>query len=238
MKLAIMQPYFFPYLGHFQLINAVDRWVVFDVVQYIERGWMNRNRILSPNIEKEWSYAVVPTVNHDRSEIISNVKIDNAVRWEQTILGQLSYYKKIRAPYYNEVIELFTDLTSTRIDLISELNVQTLKRSCEYIGIKFNYEMCSNLHLDFSSVKDPGDWALEIARQTGASTYINPSGGTGLFNKEQFHKSNIEIQFLKSKEISYKQSKRTFVPWLSILDVMMFNAKDEISKMLNQYELV
>ncbi len=233
-----MQPYFFPYIGYFQLIGAVDRWVVFDVVQYIERGWMNRNRILSPNIEKEWSYVFVPTVNHEHGEVISSVKIDNSVGWQGTILGQLSYYKKIRAPYYEQVTELLAESTSDTIHLIGELNVQTLKRSCEYIGIAFNYDICSKMDLDFSNVKQPGDWALEISKQTNADTYINPTGGIGLFDKEKFRKEGIHIDFLKPKEVHYKQSRRTFVPWLSILDVMMFNSKDEIKKMLNEYELV
>ncbi len=238
MKLGIMQPYFFPYIGYFQLINAVDRWIVFDVVQYIERGWMNRNRILSPNLEKEWSYAVVPTTNHEHSEAISMVRIDNTVDWRSTILGQLSYYRKISAPFYEQVVKFFSDSTSGEIDLISELNVRTLKHTCEYIGISFEYERCSGMDMHFDNVKAPGDWAFEISKQTGADTYINPAGGIDLFDKAKFHEAHIDIKFLKSKDVQYRQSRRAFVPWLSMVDVMMFNSKDEIRRMLNEFDFV
>ncbi len=237
MKIGIMQPYFFPYIGYFQLIDAVDKWIVFDVVQYIERGWMNRNRILSPNIEKEWTYIVVPAKNHDRDELISEVRIDDASAWQDTIRGQLSYYKKIRAPYYEQTVALFDEITTTRFDTISDLNVQTLKRTCEYLGIVLNCEICSNMSMDFSNVKGPGDWAFEISTQMGADTYINPIGGVALFDNERFRDAGIQLKFLKPGNIEYRQSRRAFVPWLSIIDVMMFNSPGTIHGMLKDYEL-
>ena len=238
MKIGIMQPYFFPYIGYFQLINAVDRWVVFDVVQYIERGWMNRNRILSPNLQKEWCYVVVPTINHDRDEIISEIRVDNASGWRDTIFGQLSYYRKIRAPYFETIMEFLSESLSTHAEKITDLNINTLKSVCGYLGIEFNCSVCSAMNLNFSNVHDPGDWALEIARQSGADHYLNPPGGVGLFDREKFRSAGIDLRFVKPNEISYRQSRRAFVPWLSVIDIMMFNSKDEVRKMLTEYELI
>ena len=238
MKIGIMQPYFFPYIGYFQLINAVDQWVVFDIVQYIERGWMNRNRILSPNLEKEWCYIVVPTLNHERDRVISEVRVDGASGWQNTILGQLSYYRKIRAPFFDSVSEFVSDSINNYVETITDLNVLTLKSVCGYLGVEFNYRNCSAMAYDFSSVNGPGDWAFEIARQSGADEYLNPPGGIGLFDRDKFSRAGIGLSFLKPREITYRQSRRTFVPWLSIIDVMMFNSKDEVRKMLTEYDLI
>ena len=106
MKLAIMQPYFFPYIGYFQLMNVVDKWVVFDNIQYIRHGWVNRNRILSPNLEKEWQYILIPLDKHAKEALIYDIKIINSNRWKDEIIGKLSYYKRIRAPYYYQIIDL------------------------------------------------------------------------------------------------------------------------------------
>ena len=84
MRLAIMQPYFFPYIGYFQLINAVDKWVVFDEVQYIRHGWVNRNMILSPNIEKQWQYIIVSLQKHNQGELIKNIKVNYQLSWQES----------------------------------------------------------------------------------------------------------------------------------------------------------
>jgi hypothetical protein len=238
MKLGIMQPYFFPYIGYFQLINAVDEFILFDVVQYIERGWINRNRILSSNLDEKWSYIIVPLKKHKNTDLISTIEISYAKNWTETIKGQLSYYKKIRAPFYNEMIKIIESIFEHRYKFITELNNEILTRLCNYLGLKTRIKICSDLNFDFSNVENSGDWALEISKQIKTSLYINPIGGKDLFNIEKFNNNGIDLKFLKSNEIIYKQSRRDFVPWLSIIDVMMFNSKDEIKKMLNEYELI
>ncbi len=110
---------------------------------------------------------------------------------------------------------------------------------CDYIGIPFNLEVSSELNLDYSDIKDTGDWALKICEQLGASAYYNPPGGTELYEKEKFAQSNIDLHFVKPQLREYNQhNNHGFLPGLSIIDVMMFNHPDEIVQMLNEYELL
>ncbi len=233
-----MQPYFFPYIGYFQLINAVDEFILFDVVQYIERGWMNRNRILSLNLDNKWAYIKLPVKSHNRKEIISNIKINYSENWHQRIEGQLGYYKKIRAPFYSIALEIIRESLKENYGLLVDLNFETLKIICKYLDINVKLTKCSDLHFDFSRIETSGDWAFEITRQSNAITYINPVGGRELFDMKKFLANGIEVKFIKPNEIIYGQSKRDFVPWLSIIDVMMFNSPETINKMLDDFELV
>lgn len=236
MIVSIMQPYFFPYIGYFQLIKAADLFVVFDEVQYISHGWINRNRILSPNLEDEWQYIIVPILKHAEEEIISNIQINNSSAWHNSILGKLTYYKRIKAPYYSEVKNMFEKLLSSKHKYISELNLQALKAIFEYLEIEFNYVVSSKEEFDYSQVNGPGDWALEISKQINARKYINPMGGRELFSKKKFADAGIELSFLKPQDLDYKQSRREYVPWLSIIDVIMFNPVDRIKEFLDMYE--
>ena len=236
-KLAIMQPYFFPYIGYFQLINAVDKFVIFDDIQYIRHGWINRNRILSPNLEKEWHYCNVPLEKHSRTDVIKNIKIKISENWKDSILGKLAYYKELRAPYYEGVLELVTDCLSYDTNFISDLNIYVLKRTSEYIGINFDYMVSSQSGFDYSNVGDSGEWALEISKQLNASVYINPARGTKLFETSKFKQVGIELEFLDSNSISYTQSKRKYVEGLSIIDVLMWNSIESVHDMMNYKSL-
>ncbi len=232
-----MQPYFFPYIGYFQLINAVDKFVIFDAVQYIKHGWMNRNRILSPNLDQEWQYIIVPLRRFHQTDKISNIIINNDQNWPDNIYGKLSYYKKIRAPYFEDVINLLTKALDIRYNTLTALNISTLEAVCDYLNIDFNHSLCSQNNYDLRNVIDKGDWALEISKIEKAKTYINPIGGIELFDKNNFLKENIDLKFLNTKEIIYQQSKRKFVPNLSIIDVLMFNSKDQVKEILLAYDL-
>ncbi len=237
MKIAIMQPYFFPYIGYFQLINAVDKFIIFDVVQYIDKGWMNRNRILSQNLEKEWEYISVPIQNADKREIISHVKINNNQDWKNTILSKMTYCKKIRAPFYNKTLDVLTEIFNRKYNTLVDLNTKSLDIICEYLGIDFKYKIASQIDYDYSSVNAKDEWALQIAIQEKAQVYYNPIGGMEFFSKDKYLNNNIKIFFLQTGDIYYKQSRRNFVPNLSIIDIMMFNSPEEISNMLNDYIL-
>ena len=229
-----MQPYFFPYIGYFQLMNAVDKWVIFDDVQYIRHGWVNRNRVLSPNIDKEWQYITVPTVKHVKTELIKNIVINNSENWQSNIINKLSYYQKIRAPYFWEVIKVVENCLTYDTDFLNDLNIKSLKMITRYVGIKFDYIISSKKDFDFSKVKNSGDWAFEITKQMAATTYVNPVGGKEIFDNNKFINEGIDLKFLKSNDIKYKQSRRKYVPWLSIIDIMMFNSPDEIKSLLSE----
>lgn len=231
-----MQPYFFPYIGYFQLINAVDKFIIFDEVQYIDRGWMNRNRILSQNLTNEWEYISIPINKKDKRNNISDVRISNSLAWDTVLFGKLTYYKKIRAPYYDTVINLLKSITKNKNNSLSDLNTNALIKICNYFNIDFDYKIASHENYDYSDVNAKDEWALQISIQEGTKEYINPIGGIEFFDKQKFISKDVNIKFLQSNNISYKQSKREFVPNLSIVDVMMFNSPKIINEMLKQVE--
>lgn len=237
MRVGIMQPYIFPYIGYFQLINYVDKWVVFDDTQYISKGWINRNRILHPDIKKEWQYFTIPVSKHLRECKIKDVKINGNLEWRDEFLGKLTSYKK-KAPFYAETVEFISDCVSIKCNTLSELIVTTLNRTCEYLNIPFDYSIFSQMGIDTTNVEHAGQWALEIADAMDADEYINPSGGYSIFNENEFLARNIELRFLKSNLTPYVQRRGCFVPGLSIVDIMMWNEKNRIHEMLKDYEIV
>lgn len=235
MKLAIMQPYFLPYLGYFSLIKHSDRFILFDVVQFIRHGWIERNRILKPG--EGWQYIQIPLAKHSRETKIEDVIIRVEEPWQDRIFRQLEHYKKI-APYYTEVISFLKNAFSYKTDNITDLNAHLLADACRYIGIAFNREIFSEMHLAIEDVAAPDEWALNICKSLTANTYINPPGGIELFNRNKYEQFGITLQFLKLKLSSYSQRREPFEEALSILDVMMFNTPREIFTMLDDFEIV
>ena len=238
MKIAIMQPYFFPYLGYFQLMSAVDEWVVFDDIQYIRHGWINRNRILSPNLEKEWQYITVPLKKYSQNSLINQIEIRNTNSWVDSILGGLSYYKRIKAPYYNDTIAFIKPLIDSEYKFISKLNIDLIQNIASLLDIEINITISSKKDFKYKENMESDDWALEISKKMGASTYINPIGGSEIFNKNKFINESIQIKFLKPNLVRYKQSRREYVSMLSIIDSLMFNSLKEVKEMLNNYEII
>lgn len=232
MKLGIMQPYFFPYLGYFQLIQSVDKWVSFDVVQYIRHGWVNRNRVLHPSCG--WQYIIAPVQKHSRDSLISDVRVVTGNNWKERILGQLTHYKK-RAKYYQETSDFIRDCLFSFDDLnLTNLNTYIMYLICKRYNIEFDYSIASQLKLDFSSVLGPGDWALETATQMGAEVYVNPPGGRHLFDVAAFSARGIDLKFLQPGLRPYNQRSGTFENGLSIIDVMMFNDDTEIADRIKE----
>ena len=236
MKLGIMQPYFLPYIGYFSIIKQTDRWVVFDTVQYINKGWINRNRILSPSNDGI-SYITVPVIKKSSKMLIKDVLIDNSQNWKVKISGQLDYYKK-KAPYYNETKNIVNDILNYKTDKISSLNIYALVKVCDYLDLDFNYRVFSEDTMGIDTVKLPDDWALNISNKLGADTYINPTGGINIFDKEKYINSGIDLKFLTMKFTPYPTFRREFNEGLSIIDVLMFNKIEQIHKMLDNYELL
>lgn len=237
MKLGIMQPYFFPYLGYFALIKYTDKWIVFDTVQYIERGWINRNRIINPT-KPEDMYINIPLENHHRDILIKDVLISNNENYKEKILSQLWTAYKKRANYFNNVYKLVEDVLSLNTRSITELNVYALKKVNDYLNIPFDYEVFSKMNLAIDEVHDSGEWALNISKALNASEYVNPPGGIELFDKEKFDQNDIALKFLRINLKPYNQKKVKFIESLSIIDVMMFNSVNSINEMLNDYELI
>lgn len=234
MKLGIMQPYLFPYLGYFQSINAVDKFVIYDDVQFIKGGWINRNRIL---INGKDSMITVRIKKDDfRLNINERYLVDNYEYENNKILKsiELAYSK---APYFKEIIKLIKDIFNFKEKNLSEFIINSIIEICCYLDINTEIIISSKLNKD--NTLENQSKVIHINKMLGADTYINAFGGINLYSKEIFKKNEIDLFFLKMNDIDYEQFNQSeFIPNLSIIDVLMFNSKDQVKKMLNEYELV
>jgi len=233
---GIMQPYFFPYLGHFALIAACDRWIIFDTSQYTRKSWMNRNRILHP--KQGWQYISVPVANATLGIKTSEVLVKDLNASRDELLGKLSHYRKT-APYYKHVINLVQECFAAVSDQrLVTLNTQALKTITAYLGIPFHYQICSELELTYPSDMQAGDWALEISKQSGASAYINPASGRQLFDPAAFSRSSIRLGFSEFSDFVYPVSGAQFEAGLSILDVIMWCSPNDIKQALTAHQRI
>ena len=234
MKIAIMQPYLFPYIGYFSLIKNTDHFVFFDTPQYIRKGWINRNRILGAAGKDV--YFTVPVEKCPRETAIKEVKISYKENWKEKWMGQLTFYKK-RAPYYSNIIQLVWEVLNDDTPYISELAINSVIKTCQYLGVNLNYDIYSEMNLQPFRVEAPDEWALEITQAMQYDTYVNPPGGKAFFNADKYKQANIELEFLSQEILEYNQRVREFVPGLSILDVMMFCSPEEVVDMMNLYTI-
>src|SRR5690606_16668209 len=226
MRIAIMQPYFFPYIGYFQLINAVDKFICYDDVNFIKRGWINRNKLL---INGKDNYISVPLKKASQNKKINEIIIDDEQDWRGKLLKTISLnYGK--APHFNHVFPWVKELLSAHFSYIHELALSSIEHSCQYLGITKPIVRSTSVYQN-DDLKGQ-DRILSICKKENATTYINPIGGITLYDKDMFRKNNLELKFIQSKEIRYEQGTGEFVPWLSILDVMMHNSAPEVQSYL------
>ena len=232
-----MQPYFFPYIGYFSLIENTDKFILLDSVQFIRHGWIERNRILKPN--ESWQYINIPLEKYSQTTKIKDIKINNSTEWNAKMLSQLQHYKK-KAPYFHTTMNFLKEvLLETKYESITSFNLLSLKRTCEYLEINTNIELFSEMNLSIEQVNAPDEWALNICKAIkDTNEYWNPIGGTTFFDKKKYEMNNLSLKFIDIKLEEYNQHRNTFEPGLSIIDVMMFNSKEEIKEMLNSYSLV
>ncbi len=230
MKVAIMQPYFFPYIGYFQLMSAVDEFVVYDNIQFTKKGWINRNRIL---VNGSDSYITLPLKNDsDFLDIRERNLADSWIQERKKTLNKIfeSYRKSPNFKIVSDVVEkciLFEEHNLFNF-ILNSLNIVK-----EYLEIKTPLIISSTIQMDHSLKGQKK--VIEIVKNRKAGNYINSIGGIELYSKEEFKNEGINLSFLKSNNFTYKQFENTFVPWLSIIDVMMFNSKEEIKKYLESY---
>jgi hypothetical protein len=236
MKIAVMQPYFLPYIGYISLMKCVDRWVFLDRVQMIKRGWINRNRVLKQH--DGWYYINVPIKKYSHKDLIMDICIRNDEPWKEKIIAKLSHYKK-RAPYYHQTIHLLETAFEEKFDCITRQNAHLLKHIASYLGFEFEYDILSEMDINLKSVKQPDEWALEVCKDLGADHYINPIKGKLFFDKEKYEEAGIHINFLNKNMKSYDQKlpNGAFIGGLSIVDVVMFLSPKEVMKRLDDYVL-
>lgn len=231
MILGIMQPYFFPYLGYFDLINRSDRWGVFDIVKFAPKSWMARNRILHPT--EGWSYIKLPVKKAPLGTIISEIEVKNMDDAFKRIMGQIQHYKK-SAPYFRQVEDLIGEAFARAPSAnLVDVNVQSLIVSCEYIGLDFDYFICSRTNLELPEISHAGQWALEISAALGAKTYINPPGGENIFEPNEFRARGVELEIMPPIDFEYECGPYEFEPNLSIIDVLMWNSPEVVKSYLD-----
>ena len=224
-----MQPYMFPYLGYFQLISTVDRYVIYDDVNFIKGGWINRNNIL---LNKQ-KHLFTITLNHPSpNKLINEIQIkDNFEKFRKTLIQAYA-----KAPYFNGTINIIDQVLSHNEKTLSSFIANSITTISTYLGIETEFILSSSLNKD-KSLKNQ-DKVIHICKLLEADEYINAIGGQELYKRDDFSKKDLGLRFLNTPLNEYKQFNNTFIPGLSIIDVMMFNSTDEINRMLNNYELI
>ena len=234
MKLAIMQPYFFPYLGYFQLLHAVDRFVVYDDVAFIKQGWVNRNRIL---INGQPSYVTVPLKQASSFRLIHEIEIDDSPQnrlWPARLLKTVDNAYR-RAPQFDRVFPLIESVLDAGATRVGELARDSVRAVAAHLGLNCEW-------IDTSATYGNADLAgqervLAICRAERATEYVNAAGGVELYSREEFARAGITLRFLALSPAEYRQFGAPFVPWLSIIDVLMFNTPSEVADLIGRYEL-
>lgn len=232
MKLGIMQPYFMPYIGYWQLLNSVDKYVVYDDVNFIKGGWINRNRIL---LNGEIKYLNVPMLGASSFKKINEIYVNSDKRIQEKNLKFIeSAYRK--SPFFSDVFELLEGIIRCDEANLAVYIASSIRKVMNYLGISTEIIFSSQLEKD-CSLKGQ-EKVLEICRILGATEYYNAVGGQSLYSFDEFEKRGIALKFMQTDNIEYKQFESAFVPNLSIIDVMMFNTTDDIAKMLTKYSLI
>lgn len=232
MKIAIMQPYFMPYIGYWQLIKAVDKYIVYDDVNYIKRGWINRNRIL---INGEPAYFRLPIVGGSQNKLIYQIEVNPEEKFIKKNLRTIELAYK-RAPFFTSIYPLMGKIMYCNKKNISEYIIESMHVICQYLDI--STELIASSAINKDSGLKAQDKIVSICKNVGATEYYNSVGGRELYSFTEFRKNGIRLKFLKTNDIKYQQFGNAFQSNLSIIDVMMFNSKEEIRKMLNNYIII
>jgi hypothetical protein len=233
MRLAIMQPYIFPYIGYFQLINAVDKFVVYDNIQFTKKGWINRNRIL---VNSRDEYITLPLKKDSDYLNVGQRKLSDTFKTDQVKLLRRITESYRKAPEFKTVYPLLESIITQEEENLFGFIYHSLQQVCNFLDIKTGFVISSSINIDHSLKAQ--EKVVAICKEMQATAYINPIGGTGLYSKEIFKENNINLGFIQSDNIVYKQFENEFVPWLSVIDIMMFNNKATIQQFLNKYSLV
>lgn len=230
MKVGIMQPYFFPYLGYWQLINAVDKYVVYDDVNFIKGGWISRNNIL---LNGSRHLITLPLYKASSFKKINEIEVTkDQVALMKVIKLLESAYK--RAPYFGTVMPLIKNLILNNSN-IAMLNYNSIIEINQFLGIKTEIILSSELEKD-NELKGE-DKVIHINKILGSDTYINAIGGKALYGEQRFKENGLDLFFLNMGDVRYKQFGEDYVNNLSIIDVLMFNDVKKINEFLNTYNL-
>lgn len=221
MRLAIMQPYFLPYIGYYQLIAAVDLFVIYDNIKYTKKGWINRNRFLHSGQDKLFTLPLKKD-----SDMLDIVQRELAADFDRVkLLNQLrgAYYQ---APYFEQIFPLVEDIVRNPEQNLFRYIYSSIITLCAYLDIKTKIAISSEITIDHGLRSQKK--VIALCEALGADTYINSSGGVSLYDPAEFRAHGLQLRFLKARSFTYLQFEQPFVPWLSIVDVLMFNPRDSV----------
>lgn len=232
MKLAIMQPYFLPYVGYFQLIAAVDLFIMYDQIKYTKKGWINRNRMLQNG--KEAIFSLPLKSDSDSRDVCERELAGDFNR--KKLLNQFreAYH---HAPHFEPTFPVIERILGFENRNLFQFLHNSVTTCCTHLGIATKIQISSEIDIDFK-LKNV-ERVLALCEAVGAKTYVNAIGGTALYAKETFLGQGVDLRFIQPKPFEYPQFGNTFVPWLSIVDVMMFNPVETIQDCIcANYELI
>ena len=230
MKLAIMQPYFFPYIGYFQLLKAVDKLVVYDDVNFIKQGWINRNFILG---QCNPLRITVPLKQASSFMPIYEVQIAPISGWKKRLL-QTVFQAYSKAPFFSEVYPLMEEVVDEDCPTIAQLATSSILAVIKYLDLPLKVEATSRCYKN-RNLKGQ-ERVLDICRIEACEKYYNLPGGINLYERQAFQKSGVDLRFIQPRDVRYKQFECEFVPKLSIIDAMMFNDRNTVISYLDEYD--
>lgn len=232
MRLAIMQPYFLPYIGYYQLIAAVDTFIIYDNIKYTKKGWINRNRMLMNGSETTFTLPLKKDsdyLNIDQRQLAANFN-------REKLFSQFKIAYS-RAPYLAQTINLIDNIVYCEESNLFRYIHQSIVKICSHLEIETDIRISSEININ-NALKGQ-DKVLALCQSAGATTYINAIGGIELYSREEFKAQGIELKFIKSKPLEYPQFDDKFIPWLSIIDVLMFNPLNTVRACINNnYDLL
>lgn len=228
-----MQPYFMPYIGYFQLINTVDKFIVYDNVEFTKKGWFNRNRLLFNNSVEYFTVNIKKGTDHldVNQREIADVYFEKEM---PKILRKIEQYYS-DAPFFDRAYPVVKSIMEFKTTNLFDYIHSSIKQISYYLEINTEIIKSSSIPVDHSL---KNKWRIfAICQHFNACTYINPIGGKELYAKEEFLEKKIELKFLSTNQIKYNQFEKEFSPNLSIIDVMMFNSQQSLNKLLYEFEL-
>jgi hypothetical protein len=228
-RIAIMQPYLFPYLGYFQVMNAVDTYVVYDDVNFIKGGWINRNSILLQGARKNFCISLAGA---SPNKMIRDINIVDDFR----IFLEMVRHAYARAPFFASVWDLLRSICSCPDKNLANFAVNSFLQIQDYLKRATPIIMSSKIEKNNDLRSE--EKILHLCELLQADMYVNAIGGRALYRTENFSARRVALRFLRSCEISYPQNSAGFVSDLSIIDVLMFNDVRKVNTMLEAYELV
>ncbi len=230
-KIAIMQPYFLPYIGYFQLLNVVNEFILYDIIQYTKKGWINRNRYL---LHGQDTYFTLPLKKDSDYLPIAERYITETFN-KKKLFSQINH-AYARAPYKMETLTLFESILFYNENNLFKYIHHSILTLCQYLGIETPIILSSTL--EYENALKAQEKVIALCKARNATEYINLSGGMNLYAQEDFKEAGMALKFLKAKNFEYPQLENNFIPSLSILDVLMFNGKTKTINLLCEYEIV